>query len=90
MNNLITDIAEDINDVHLIAQEAKVCEDSKQTVMDAVSNLSAVSQQNAASAQETAAAMEELDATVLSMSESADSLKTVASDLETAIQFFQI
>ncbi|MBR1864944.1 MAG: cache domain-containing protein [Lachnospiraceae bacterium] len=90
VNNLITDIAEDINDVHLIAQEAKVCEDSKQTVMDAVSNLSAVSQQNAASAQETAAAMEELDATVLSMSESADSLKTVASDLETAIQFFQI
>lgn len=90
VNNLITDIAEDINDVHLIAQEAEVCENSKETVMDAVSNLSAISQQNAASAQETAAAMEQLDSTVLSMSQSADNLKAVASELEAAIRFFQV
>lgn len=90
VNNLISDIAEDINDVHLIAQEAKVCEDSKQVVLDAVSNLSAVSQQNAAGAQETSAAMEELDSTVISMSESADQLKKVAGELEEAIAFFKI
>ncbi len=90
VNNLITDIAEDINDVHLIAQEAKVCEDSKQVVLDAVSNLSSVSEQNAASAEETSAAMVQLDTTVESMSDYAKQLKQAATELEEVIRFFQV
>lgn len=90
VNNLITDIAEDINDVHLIAQEAKVCEDSKQVVLDAVSNLSAVSEQNAASAEETSAAMVQLDTTVESMTDYAKQLKQAATELEEVIRFFQV
>lgn len=90
VTTLIRDIDEDIKDVHLIAQEAKVCEDSRQVVMDAVISLSDVSQQNAAGAQETAAAMEELETAVISMSGSADNLKMAAKELEAAIQFFHV
>ena len=89
ITELIRDITEDIREVHLIAKDAKTCEDSKQVVVDSMDGLSAVAEENAAASEETSSAMTELDSTVHAMAESAREMEQVSRVLMEQMEFFK-
>ncbi|MBR3102339.1 MAG: methyl-accepting chemotaxis protein [Lachnospiraceae bacterium] len=64
--------------------------DAKNGLMEIISDLSAISEENAASTEETNASMEELNATFTMISESANRLQTLASDLEDTVSYFKV
>ncbi|MCR4744048.1 MAG: methyl-accepting chemotaxis protein, partial [Lachnospiraceae bacterium] len=72
-----------------ISRGADTCERSKDTVVDTMSALSAISEENAASSEQTGSSMEELSATVTTMAESANALQKIAEKLNEEIQFFK-
>ena len=55
-----------------------------------VSNLSAISEENAASAQQTTASMQELTATINMLAETANGLMTVSEQLNKEVKFFKV
>ncbi len=63
---------------------------AKDGLMEIISDLSAISEENAASSEETNASMEELNATFVLISESASDLLKIANDLNDTIDFFKI
>lgn len=89
INGMITDINETVGGVQLITQGAETCDNSKNTVVDAMSALSAISEENAASSEETGASMEELSATVTTLAGSASDLKDIAAKLNEDMAFFK-
>ncbi|HAK57654.1 MAG TPA: hypothetical protein DCP06_01600 [Lachnospiraceae bacterium] len=89
ISELIKDITEDIKEVHLIAKDAKTCEDSKQIVVDSMDGLSAVAEENAAASEETSAAMTELDSTIHVLNQSAHDMEKVAEELLHQMEFFK-
>ena len=74
--NVTTGINSSREDTSMIEKRTHVCDSSRKTVVDVISNLSALSQENAASAQETTASMEELNATLNLPAHAANGLKT--------------
>ncbi|MCR5107518.1 MAG: HAMP domain-containing protein [Lachnospiraceae bacterium] len=74
----------DIND------QAQDCDRSRNGVIDIISNLSAISEENAASTQQTTASMQELNATITLLAESARGLKTLAEGMNEAVEFFKL
>lgn len=75
-------------------QQIRVCADScnsaRASVIDVISNLSAISEENAASAEETTASMEELNATINLLSEEATKLKDISESLNEEMKFFKM
>lgn len=75
-------------------QQIRVCADScnsaRASVIDVISNLSAISEENAASAEETTASMQELNATINMLSEEATKLKGISASLEADMKFFKM
>lgn len=75
-------------------QQIRVCADScnsaRASVIDVISNLSAISEENAASAQETTASMQELNATINLLAEEATKLKGISEALNNDMKFFKI
>ena len=74
----------------MVDLQAKDCDTSRTGVIDIISNLSAISEQNAASTQETTASIEELTATINLVAEQATEVKGQAQILEEAIKFFKM
>ncbi len=68
----------------------KSCDESKAIVVDVISNLSAISEENAASTEETTASMQELNATITLLAEAAGNLKELSEDLNRDMEFFKI
>ena len=64
--------------------------DAKNGLMEIISDLSAISEENAASTEETNASMEELNATFTIISESAGKLQTLAEELKDNISYFKV
>ncbi len=89
VDGMLEDIATTVGGVQRIATGAETCENSKNAVVDTMSALSAISEENAASAEETGAAMEELSATVTTLAESANNLKDIAEKLNEEMGFFK-
>ncbi len=89
IDELLTGISTTVNEVQGISHYAEACDSSKAFVIDAMSGLSAVSEQNAASSQETSASVEELNATVMTLADSAHDLKGIAAQLNDTISFFK-
>ena len=89
VNGMLEDIGTTVGGVQLISQGADTCESSKNAVVDTMSALSAISQENAASSEETGASMEELSATVTTLASSANNLKDVAEELNREMEFFK-
>ncbi len=89
VNGMLEDIGSTVGGVQLISQGADTCENSKNAVVDTMSALSAISEENAASSQETGASMQELSATVTTLAGSASSLKDIAEQLNEEMQFFK-
>lgn len=72
-----------------IKSKSDLCDEARNVVAEVMTNLSAVSEENAASAEETMAAMEELNATINIVSEEAGKIKKMSSDLEEKLKIFQ-
>ena len=73
-----------------ISDRIQSLNDAKNGLMEIISDLSAISEENAASTEETNASMEELNATFTMISESANRLQTLASDLEDTVSYFKV
>ncbi len=89
VNGMLGDISETVEGVHTISEGAEVCDSSKNAVVDTMSALSAISEENAASSEETGASMEELSATVTTLAASAADLKGIADALSKEMEFFK-
>ena len=89
VNGMLGDIGSTVGGVQLISQGADTCESSKNAVVDTMSALSAISEENAASSEETGASMQELSATVTTLAGSANSLKEIAEQLNQEMEFFK-
>ena len=66
------------------------CDEARKQINDVVSNLSAISEENAASAQQTTASMQELTATINMLAETANGLMTVSEQLNNEVKFFKV
>lgn len=73
-----------------IRVSADSADSSRSTVIDVISNLSAISEENAASVEETAASMEQLNATINMMAEEAARLKQISDGLNEDMNFFKM
>ena len=71
-----------------IKKNTEACDVDRKEVVDVMTDLSAISQENAAATEETTASMQELNATMNLMAESADQLKELSENLEKDIKFF--
>lgn len=74
----------------VIKEDTESCNSARSKVVDVISNLSAISEENAASTQETTASMQELNATINILAESAKKLKDLSMNLQKAVEFFKI
>ena len=88
VNGMLGDISSTVDGVKLISDGANTCESAKDSVVDTMSALSAISEENAASSEETGASMEELSATVTTLAASANNLKEIAEKLNEEMKFF--
>jgi len=89
VNGMLKDIGSTVGGVQLISEGAETCDSSKNAVVDTMSALSAISEENAASSEETGASMQELSATVTTLAGSANNLKEIADKLNEEMQFFK-
>lgn len=74
----------------MIRQQTEHCNSARANVADVISNLSAISEQNAASTEETTASMEEMNAAINLLAESAQQLQEMSKSLEEDISFFRV
>jgi len=89
IRKLIADIDRAVEGVGTIKKAALICDESKNVVVDAMSGLSAISEENAASSEETSASMQELSATVSVLAGTASSLKGISDELTEQMKFFK-
>ncbi len=89
VEGMLSDIQETVNSVTKISGEADTCVSSNTVVANAMSSLSAISEENAASTETTGASVEELSATVTTLAESAAHLKDIAEHLNEEMKFFK-
>ncbi|MBR5636076.1 MAG: methyl-accepting chemotaxis protein, partial [Pseudobutyrivibrio sp.] len=87
---MLQDIDVTVESVTKISGEANTCVSSNTVVANAMSSLSAISEENAASSETTGASVEELSATVATLAESALHLKGIAEQLNEEMKFFKI
>ena len=73
-----------------IKDDTNVCDDARVKVVDVISNLSAISEENAAATQQTTASMQELNATINLLAESANKFTELSDELENEIKFFRM
>ena len=90
INQLIDNVESTVTGITKISNLAEKCDASKGVIIDAMTSLSAISEESAASTEETSASMEELNATIIMLAQSANDLKEVAEKLETDLSFFHI
>ncbi len=90
VDQMIAEIDKTVQGIESISAATDKSINAKNSVVDTMSALSAISEENAASAEETGAAMEELDATVASLNESSSKLKDIADNLSKDMEFFKI
>lgn len=75
--------------VDKIENMVKACDKSRKELIDTMSSLSAISEENAAATQETTASMQEFSATVGIMAEEANKLTSLSDSLKDEIRYFK-
>lgn len=88
--NVTVGIQDTRNQSGMVDVQAKDCDESRSGVIDIISNLSAISEQNAANTQETTASIEELTATINIVANQASEVQMQAENLEEAMKFFKL
>lgn len=73
-----------------VNNQAKECDESRESVVGIIQNLSAISQENAASSEETTSTMQELNETMKQLAESSKELKQLAVSLDQSTHFFSL
>lgn len=89
VEGMLKDIEDTVSSVTKISGEADTCVSSNTVVANAMSSLSAISEENAASSETTGASVEELSATVTTLAESATHLRDIAEQLNEEMKFFK-
>ena len=74
----------------VIKDQTETCDMARAKVVDVISNLSAISEENAASTEETTASMQELNATINLLAEAAGQLEELARGLDANMEFFRL
>ena len=90
INMLINGVGSTVDGVNTISGLTQECDASKSVIVEAMTSLAAISEENAASTEETSASMQELNATINVLVESAKSLGNVAEQLDENLAFFKI
>ena len=90
INGLIDNVSGTVDGVNTISGLTEECNANKEQIVDAMSSLSAISEENAASTQETSASMQELNATVNMLAGSAEDLNGISKQLEQELSFFKL
>jgi methyl-accepting chemotaxis protein len=90
IKKLIGGVDTTVGGVTSIKSLAEKCNASKNEIVDAMSSLSAISEENAASTEETSAYMQEFNATVNVLAASAGNLDEIAKKLDEELSFFKI
>ncbi len=90
MDNVVVNVNNVDDSTKLIAEKVHLLNGLKTKFSDIISELSAISEQNAASTQETTASMEELNATFALISDAANDLRKMAETLNKEISFFSL
>ena len=88
--NVSDGIVESRKGTDVINGQAAQCDEARNSVVDIIQNLSAISEENAASTQQTTASMQELNATINLLAQSAHNLKDLAEALEKDTAFFKL
>ena len=88
--NVSDGIVESRKGTDVIHDQAAQCDDARNSVVDIIQNLSAISEENAASTEQTTASMQELNATINLLAQSAKNLKDLAEALQKDTEFFQL
>lgn len=88
--NVSDGIVESRKDTNVINGQAAQCDEARNSVVDIIQNLSAISEENAASTEQTTASMQELNATINLLAQSAKNLKDLAEDLQKDTEFFRL
>lgn len=83
-------IAVSRQETSVIESNADSCNEARKQIDDVVTNLSAISQQNAASAQQTTTSMEELSATIGTLADTANDLMKISEQLNMEVSFFKV
>ncbi len=83
-------IEDSMKETNVINGQTSECDSNRSVVVDIISSLSAVSQENAASTEETTASMEELNATINLLAQQARDLKEIANSLDEEVAFFKV
>ena len=88
---LVTEgVASTRKEAEIIQQQTDVCDHARAKIMDGISNLSAISEENAASSQQTTASMQELNAMLNLLAESSKDLLDLSTELEQSMAFFRV
>lgn len=90
INDFINNVDLTVEGVTTISALTEECEASKGVIIDAMSSLSAISEENAAATEETSAAMQEVNSAVNVLSEAAKALREEAEKLTLDVSFFEI
>ena len=90
MDAVVVNVNNVDNSTKVIADKVHLLNELKTSFTDIISELSAISQQNAASSQETNASMEELNATFSMISNAASDLRTMAEELNEKMEYFTV
>ena len=85
-----TGIKESLGKIEGIRNKSKIIDDSRKQIMEVISNLSAISEENASVAAETAQAANNLNKVVQDTSQEAASLKKLVKNLEEQIDSFEM
>lgn len=85
-----SEICVSLEGIKEIQNKTELLDEARAKIVDVITNLSAISEENAASAEETTASTEELNASVSELASSAEQLKEMAASLENEIKIFKI
>lgn len=88
--NVDSNISEAASAVNKITNNVEVVDKSKVGVLDSVTDLSGISEENAASAEEANASTEELRANIEEVAQEANELKSVIEQLNSSVSFFHL
>ena len=88
--NVSEGVTETRNETQNMRQKTKECASVRQEMMDVISNLSAVSEENAASTQETTASMQVLNDTIATQADSAGNLSNLSKSMDQQLKFFEL
>lgn len=89
-SQVVSDIDTVTTRVYSIDNKTKECSEARNVIVDVISNLSAIAEENAASTQETSASMDELNDSITKLSDMAKTLLELSAVLNEDVQFFKI